>query len=340
MRVVLEQLLRGEHLSKAQAEASMDTIFSGEATEAQIGSLLTLLRVKGETVDEITGFASAMRNRSPKVYYPTKGLLDTCGTGGDGANTYNISTAAAIVSAAGGTPVAKHGNRAMSSSTGSADVLEALGVNIHINETQAQHCLQQVGICFMFAQQFHPSMKFVAGARKQLGFRTVFNMLGPLTNPAGAEHQLMGLFDRSKTETVAKVMRELGVQRALVVASEDGLDEISISAPTKVTELRHGEITTYHVTPEHFGLQTHPIEHIKGGNTEENAAIIQSIFAGEQGAKRDILIANAGASLYVSGQASSLLSGAKQAAEIIDQGLAKEKLQQLVQMTKEFKHVS
>ncbi|MDP5273809.1 anthranilate phosphoribosyltransferase [Chengkuizengella axinellae] len=335
---VLSKLLEGNDLDKNDARQVMEEMMEGRASDAQIGSLLTALRIKGETTEEVTGFAEIMRSKSSRVETANHPLLDTCGTGGDGANTFNISTASAIVAAAGGIRVAKHGNRAMSSKSGSADVLEALGININLDHKQAQLCIDQVGLCFMFAQKYHGSMKNVAAPRKELGFRTVFNMLGPLTNPANADRQLMGVFDKSKTELLASVLRELKLDRAFVVSSFDGLDEISISAPTQVTELKDGLLNTYDITPDDLGLQSYPIDDIAGGDAVENAEIIRSIFKGEKGARRNIVLANAGACFYVFDHCSSLQEGVKIAANMIDSGKAAEKLEDLARFTKEISH--
>ncbi|MFC0214848.1 anthranilate phosphoribosyltransferase [Paenibacillus chartarius] len=336
----LAKLLGGESLQRSEARAVMAHVMEGTATPAQIGSLLTLLRMKGETSEEITGFAEGMRQAAASVRTERTDLLDTCGTGGDGAHTINISTAAAIVAAGGGVRVAKHGNRASSSKSGSADVLEALGVTITLNAEQAARCLEQIGLCFMFAQVHHQSMKHAAAPRKELGFRTVFNLLGPLTNPAGADRQLLGVSDRTKTETMASVLRELQVKRALVVAGLDGLDEISLSAPTQVTELRSGNLRTFEVSPADLGLAESPISAVRGGDAVENAAIIRRVFAGEAGAYRDIIIANSGACFYVTGKAESLREGVELAASVIDSGRAMAKLDQLIQVTGELNYVS
>lgn len=340
MQQALNQLILGHNLSREEARGVMEHIMDGGATPAQIGSLMTIMRMKGETIDEITGFAETMRNKAPRVASEQVGLLDTCGTGGDGGKTFNISTAAAIVAAGGGAKVAKHGNRAMSSKSGSADVLEALGVNIALDSEQATKCLEQVGICFMFSQIFHQSMKHAAGPRREIGFRTFFNMLGPLTNPAGADRQLMGLFDRNKTEIVAFALRELNLQRALVVASHDGLDEISISSPTQITELKDGTISTYHIEPEELGLQTAPIADIAGGDADLNAEIIRAVISGEKGACRDIVLANAGACFYLTEHCHTLQEGVQYAAQVIDSGKALQKLEELIAFTGELKNVS
>jgi anthranilate phosphoribosyltransferase len=336
----ISKVVSGTNLERDEARGVMAGIMEGAATSAQIGSFLTALRMKGETLDEITGFAETMRSKAMKVNVSQMNLLDTCGTGGDGSDTFNISTASALVAAAGGIRVAKHGNRAMSSKSGSADVLEALGVNIQLSGAQAAACINQVGIGFMFAQAYHQSMKHAAGPRKELGFRTVFNLLGPLTNPAGADRQVLGIFDRTKTELMAEVLRALGLKRALVVASLDGLDEISVSAPTKVTELKDNEIRTYELTPDDLGLRTYPLKDVIGGDAEENAVIIHHIPAGEKGAHRDIVLANAGACFYITGQCATLQEAVKFAGSVIDSGKAADKLKELVQFTGDLSHVS
>ncbi|MCY9694017.1 anthranilate phosphoribosyltransferase [Paenibacillus alginolyticus] len=336
----LGKVVSGSHLSRDEARGVMSEIMDGAATQAQIGSLLTALRIKGETLEEITGFAEAMRSKAVQVNVRQNDLLDTCGTGGDGAETFNISTTAAIVASAGGIRVAKHGNRAMSSKSGSADVLEALGVKITLSGEQAAKCLDRTGICFMFAQAYHQSMKHVAAPRRELGFRTVFNLLGPLTNPAGADRQVLGVFDSTKTELIAQALQALGLKRALVVASEDGLDEFSISAPTKVTELKADTIRTYLITPDELGLRSHSIKDVAGGDAILNAEIIRHIFAGEKGPYRDIVLANAAACFYVTGQVGTLQQGVKLAADVIDSGRAEQKLNELIQYTGELCHVS
>lgn len=341
MQQALSQLIGGSDLTRSQANAVMNIIMSGEATAAQIAGVVTAMRMKGETKDEITGFAEAMRAHSSHLHTEQEGLLDTCGTGGSGIHKFNISTTSSIIAAAAGIRVAKHGNRAMSGKTGSADVLEALGVQITITPEQAAQCLDKIGICFMFAQLYHPSLRHAAVPRRELGIRTIFNMLGPLTNPAGADRQLLGLYDRARTSTVAEVLGELGLKRALVVSSHDGLDEISISAPTQVSELLGGKVTTYKITPEELGLTRWPISEVMGGEPEVNAALIRGIFSGEQrGAYRDIVLANAGACIYVGGLAASLSEGVAIAANVIDSGEAQRKLVSLIQTTGELAHVS
>ncbi|MGG1551790.1 anthranilate phosphoribosyltransferase [Paenibacillus ferrarius] len=340
MQQALGKVINGSHLTREEARGVMSEIMEGAATPAQIGSLLTALRFKGETLDEITGFAETMRSKAAQMNVLQSDLLDTCGTGGDGAETFNISTTAAIIAAAGGIRVAKHGNRAMSSKSGSADVLEALGVNITLTGEQAAKCLERTGICFMFAQSFHQSMKYVAAPRRELGFRTVFNLIGPLTNPAGADRQVLGVFDREKTVLIAQSLQALGLKRALVVASEDGLDEFSISAPTKVTELKNDTIATYSITPDDLGLRAHSIKDVAGGDAQLNAEIIRHIFAGEKGPHRDIVLANAAACFYVTGLVGTMQQGVKLAANVIDSGKAETKLNELIQYTGELSHVS
>jgi anthranilate phosphoribosyltransferase len=334
------RVIEGEHLSRAEALAVMNDIMEGLGTPAQIGSLVTAMRMKGETIQEIAGFAESMRSKSHRVETERLNLLDTCGTGGDGANTFNISTATAIVAAAGGIRTAKHGNRAMSSRSGSADVLEALGVNISLNSVDASRCLLHVGLCFMFAQEYHQSMKYAAGPRREIGIRNIFNLLGPLTNPAGADRQLLGVFERNKTEIIAHVLHELKLKRGLVVCSHDGLDEISVSAPTQISELKNGEIRTYDITPDDIGIRSHSLSAIVGGDAQDNAAIIRNVFNGDKGAHRDVVLANAGACFYVADRCSSLAEGVKLAAHTIDSGKAIAKLNELIQFTGEINHVS
>lgn len=336
----LSQLIGGADLSREEARGLMQCIMEGAATSSQIGALLTALRIKGETVEEITGFAEAMRSVASHVATDNARLLDTCGTGGSGIHKFNISTVSAIISSSVSVRVAKHGNRSASGRAGSADVLEALGVNIHLSSEQAKRCLEEIGICFLFAQIYHPSMKHAAAPRKELGVRTVFNMLGPLTNPAGADRQLLGIYDRNKTETIANVLKELGSKRALVVTSLEGLDEISISGPTQISELRHGEVRTYQIHPHDLGLDVHPLEAVLGGDAVQNAAIIRSVLAGEKSPYRDIVLANVGACIYVAGLADSIAEGVQAAARAIDNGSASAKLEQLIQMTGELSYVS
>ena len=336
----LGALTSGRSLTLEEAREVMTMIMRGEATAAQIAGIVIALRMKGETVDEITGFAEAMRAFAHRVPTSNDHLLDTAGTGGSGKQKFNVSTVSAIIAAAAGVRVAKHGNRAMSGKSGSADVLEALGVNIHLNAEQAAECLKRTNICFVFAQLYHPALKHATGPRKELGVRTIFNLLGPLANPANADRQLVGLYDRTLTETVAGVLGRLGLKRAIVVGSHDGLDEISLAAPTQVSELRNGEVRTYDITPEDLGLERAPLEAVKGGDPATNAEIIRRVLNGEKSPYRDMVLASAGACIYVSDLAGSLKEGVRHAAEIIDSGKAAQKLREWIEVSGEIGHVS
>lgn len=330
----IERAVAGEDLDRASAEAAMDTILDGRASDTQIAALLTALRMKGETVDELVGFARAMRRRAaalfpaglPRLNGP---LVDTCGTGGDASGTFNVSTAAAFVVAGAGVAVAKHGNRSISSRCGSADVLEALGVRIELEPARVAAAIEQVGIGFLFAPAVHASMRHAMRARRELRMRTAFNLLGPLTNPAGASAQVVGVFQGEFTELLAAALAELGCRRAFVVHGADGLDEISLSAETQVAELDRGTVRSYVVVPEDFGLRRAPREAVAGGNAATNARIIRRIFRGEFGPPRDIVIANAAAALVAAGAARDWLDGVRRAAEAIDSGAAGETLDAL-----------
>jgi len=332
-QALLNKVVEGKHLSREESIEAMDLVMSGEVLSSQLASFLTALRMKGETVDEITGFALVMREKAARVNIPADNLIDTCGTGGDGGKTFNISTASAIVAAAGGARVAKHGNRAVSSKSGSADVLEKLGVAITLGEKETERCLTETNLCFMFAPLYHQAMKHAVGTRKEIGFRTVFNLLGPLTNPARADRQIIGVYDPSLVEKAAHVLREIGLKRCLVVCSDEGLDEISVSAPTNIVELKDGEIQSYRLTPEDLGLNRYALEDVSGGKAEINAQIIRNVFNGEKGANREIVLANTAAALYVADQCGSLREGVMLAADLIDQGLANRKLEQLIEVT-------
>lgn len=336
----LEHILQGKHLDAAVAEEAMGEIMDGKATPAQIGAFLASLRLKGEQVGEIIGFARAMRARATRFPIDIPGLVDTCGTGGDGAHTFNISTASAFVAASDGVRIAKHGNRAVSSKSGSADVLEALGVPVDLSPKDAADCLRVTNLCFLFAPLYHQAMKHAAGPRKELAVRTVFNLLGPMTNPAGASHQLMGVYDRKLLETVASVLGQLDVRRALVVAGEDGLDELTVTGVSHIAELRDGEIRTYEITPEQFGLRRYEKEALRGGDAAENAAIIHEVFSGSRGAARDIVLLNAGAILYLADRTSSIEAGVIRAAELIDDGLVMRKLEHIRQIAGGMIHAS
>ena len=327
------KLSKKQDLAYAEAEAVMDEIMSGQATPVQMSAYLTALALKGETIDEITASAAGMRAHCIKLLHNLD-VLEIVGTGGDGSNSFNISTTSSLVIAAGGVPVAKHGNRAASSKSGAADVLEALGVKITLTPERSAEILKKINICFLFAQNYHIAMKYVAPIRKELGIRTVFNILGPLSNPAGANMELMGVYDQSLVEPLAQVMANLGVNRGMVVYGQDSLDEISMCAPTSVCEIRDGKFTSYEITPEQFGLKSCSLSELQGGDGMENAKITKAILTGEEkGAKRDIVLLNAGATLYVGGVAESIAEGVKLAAEAIDSGAAAQKLEELVRVS-------
>lgn len=336
IKQALQTVIGGGVLSSELAEEAMSQIMAGEATDAQIAGLLTALRMRGETVEEITGFARAMRSYATQVKSHLQGLVDTCGTGGDGADTFNISTTASFVAAAAGVVIAKHGNRSVSSKSGSADVLQALGVNVDLTPLQAAACLEQVGISFLFAQIYHQAMKHAIGARRELGFRTVFNVLGPLTNPAGATRQVIGTFHADLVGKMAHVLAELGTEHALIVHGEDGLDEITVTGPTKIAEVRNNRVErVFTITPEEVGLSRYEKEELRGGDAKENAQITREVLQGKRGAARDIVLINAAATLYVAGRAGSIAAGVQLAADAIDSGHALAKLEQLVHVTQE-----
>ncbi|MFZ5818208.1 MAG: anthranilate phosphoribosyltransferase [Bacillota bacterium] len=322
MKALLALVAEGKDLTEAQAETAMTLMMNGEATPAQVAAFLMALRIKGETVEEITGCARIMRSRATRVSHGQPMAVDTCGTGGDRSNTFNISTTAAFVVAGAGVPVAKHGNRAASSLTGSADVLEALGVNLSLSAEAVGRCIDEVGIGFMFAPALHSSMKHVAPVRREIGMRTIFNLLGPLTNPAGAQAQVMGVFHPNLTEPLARVLGNLGAKHALVVHGLDGVDEISISAPTVISEMQDGFVQTYRVAPEDVGLSRAPREYIRGGTKEENARITEAVLGGESGPRRDVVLLNAAAALLAAGRVRSLKEGVALAEESIDSGAA------------------
>ncbi len=325
----LEKLCRGEHLTAAQGEDILSYIMSGQATDAQIGALLMALRMKGETPEEICGFARTMRRSCLPIKTKRADVVDTCGTGGDALDTFNISTGAALVAAAAGIPIAKHGNRSVSSACGSADVLAALGVNITLDADAVGRCLDEVGFGFLFAPSLHPAMKYAIGPRREMGIRTVFNLLGPLTNPAGAQRQLLGVFAEEWVEPVAQALKQLGIQRALVVHGRDGLDEISTLGETVVAELAGSEVSTYTLMPEDLGLDRASVEDISGGTPEESAEILVGVLQGEGGPRYDIVVANAGAAIYVGGRAETVQEGVAQAAETVASGAALTKLEDL-----------
>lgn len=345
----IAKVVRGKDLSEKETEMAMDEILSGKATSAQISSFLTALRMKGETVDEITGAARAVRARAIKMQLTNhmvnidrdeinvedETILDTCGTGGDGTNTFNVSTATALVVAAGGIKVAKHGQQTESHHCGSANVLEALGLELDISRTDAERCIHEVGIGFLYAPLFYGAMKYPAGPRREIGIRTIFNLLGPLTNPAGATAQILGVYDSDLTEKMARVLKRLGTREAFVVCGEGTFDEISICGPTRVSHLKDGEISTFDITPEEYGFEKAKPEEIRGGDAKENAQIIRDILEGQRGPKRDMVLLNAGAAFVAAGFDLNLEKGIERARHAIDSGRAKEKLQSLVSFTQQ-----
>ena len=321
-------------VSGVQAEEVFNLIMHGEATQAQIGAILLGLSIRGESSQVVAGAARAMRNAATHIHPQSTGLLDTCGTGGDGLSTFNISTAVSIVVAACGQPVAKHGNRAMSSKSGAADVLEALGVKLELTPEQVASCIDEVGIGFLFAPNHHPAMRHAGPVRRELGVRTIFNLLGPLTNPAKAGYQLLGVYSSEKLELVADALKQLGIKRALVVHGRDGLDEITTTGITDAYLIEEGrDIEPFEVDPSAFGMPFATAEALKGGDAAFNAEIIKHIFAGQKGAARDIVLLNAGAALWVTRRADSIAEGIAIAAEAIDSGKANETLNTLIQFT-------
>ncbi len=332
IKEAIAKLILGTSLSMDEAAAAMEEIMEGQVTPAQFGAFVTALRIKGETVEEIAGMARTMRAKAVPVRV-NGSVVDTCGTGGDGSATFNISTTAAFVVAGAGVKVAKHGNRAMSSQSGSADVLEALGVRLELTAEEVERCLEEVGMGFMFAPAFHPAMKYAAAPRREIGIRTVFNILGPLTNPAGAKAQLLGVADGSLVEKMAQVLKSLGSHHALVVHGEDGLDEITVTGKTQVGELKDGRIKSYSVTPDDFGLSRATRDSLKGGTAVENAAILRDILRGASGPRRDVVLINSAAALVAGDKAASLREGIELARQSIDSGQASAKLQQLIAFT-------
>ena len=333
LKPFLTKIVEGNHLTEEEAYKAMDCIMSGNATDAQMGSFLTGLRMNHETPEEITGFAKVMRAKAAIVPEETE-AIDIVGTGGDLANSFNISTTSAFVIAAAGAKVAKHGNRSVSSKSGAADVLEALGAKIGLTPEESKKCLDEVGVAFLFAQTHHGSMKYAGPVRAQLGVRSVFNILGPLANPAMTNYIVLGVYEKELVRPMADVMKNLGVKRALIVYGDDGLDEISISSTTSVCEINGDEIKEYTIDPEELGLTLAKKEDIVGGTADENAVITKDILTGkEQGAKRDIVLLNAGAALYTIGKAETIKDGVKLAAEMIDSGKANEKLEQFIAYT-------
>ncbi|MCL2764168.1 MAG: anthranilate phosphoribosyltransferase [Treponema sp.] len=334
IREAILSLSKREDLSYEKAKAVMDEIMSGLATPVQMSAYLTALSLKGETINEITGSAFGMRSHCIRLLHDAD-ALEIVGTGGDHANTFNISTTAAIITAAAGIPVAKHGNRSASSKCGSADVLEALGINIGIPPEKSAGLLANIGICFMFAQNYHIAMKFVSPIRRELGIRTVFNIIGPLTNPAGAKMELMGVYERELVEPLAQVLCNLGVKSAMVVHGDDGLDEISLCAPTFVCEVRNGWVRSYTITPEQFGFKRCDKKELQGGPPSENAGILKALLSGQRGAKRDAALLNAAAAMFVTGKYESIEDAVQIASEVIDSGKAMKKLEDFIRFSNE-----
>lgn len=345
----IAKVVCGHDLTEKEMQVSMEEIMTGKATNAQIGSLITALRMKGETVDEITGAARVMRAKAMKVHLNNhtvnidrdeinvedETILDTCGTGGDGTNTFNVSTATAFVAAGGGVKVAKHGNRAVSSRCGSADVLNNLGVKLDVNQSTVERCIRKVGIGFLYAPLFHGAMKYAAGPRQDIGLRTIFNLLGPLTNPAGATTQVLGVYALDLTEKMANVLGRLGAREAFVVCGEGTFDEISICGPTRVAHLKEGEVSTFDMTPEEYGLERATLQDIKGGSAKENARIIRDVLDGKKGPKRDMVLLNAAAAFVAAGLDDDFKEGIVRARDSIDSGQAREKLDSLIDFTQQ-----
>jgi anthranilate phosphoribosyltransferase len=333
LKEAIKKITLGENLSQEEAAMAMDDIMEGRATPSQIGGFLVGLRIKGETIDEITGCAFTMRNKAKKVILDGY-AIDTCGTGGDGGRTFNVSTAVAIVAASCGVRVAKHGNRAVSGKSGSADVLEALGVNIEMSPEEVAETIRRTNLGFIFAPLYHLCMKNVAGPRRELGIRTIFNILGPLTNPAGVKGQVVGVYDRGLVESMAQVLENLGVKRAMVVHGLDGLDEITTTTKTLVSEVRDGRIVHYEIDPADYGIPYARHRDIAGNDASYNARLIVKIFKGEKGPARDIVLLNTAAALYIGNEAENIKEGLEKAAYAIDSGAAYEKLREFIEVSK------
>jgi len=351
LKQAIQKVVSRSDLSEKEMEAAMEVIMTGQATPAQIGAFITALRLKGETIEEITGAARVMRRKATRIRVKDdqinidrdeinldlETIIDTCGTGGDGTNTFNVSTTTAFVVAGCGLRVAKHGNRSVSSLCGSADVIESLGVNLDVPPEVVEKCLNQVGIGFLYAPALHGAMKHAIGPRREIGIRTIFNILGPLTNPAGANVQVLGVYEKDLTPVLAEVLGKLGSRSAFVVYGEGSLDEISIAGKTQLSELKDGRVDTYTIEPEDFGLPRANLDDIRGGDAQENAGIILSVLKGEPGARRDIVLLNAAAALLAAGRATDFPDGITQAAEAIDSGRALEKLEGMKKITNEYK---
>ncbi|HEY5535511.1 MAG TPA: anthranilate phosphoribosyltransferase [Ignavibacteria bacterium] len=329
LKMIISKIIANQNLTEKEAYDFMNGIMKGETTQAQIGGFLVGLRMKGETIEEITGCAKAMRDNATHVNLLSDYAIDTCGTGGDGGKTFNISTACAIIASAGGVKVAKHGNRAVSSKSGSADVLTELGININIEPSDAASLIDEKGMAFLFAQSYHSAMKNAAAPRREIGTRTIFNILGPLTNPAFVKGQTLGIFSKDLTNPVAQVLGRLGSERALVVHGEDGLDEITTTGFTYVSELKEGIVTDYKIYPEDYGIKRTILKNISGGSAKDNAGIILNILEGKKGPQRDIVVINTAAALYIGKKCEALNDGVLIAAELIDSGKALRQLEEL-----------
>lgn len=332
----LQTVLNKHDLTFAQMREVMQQIMSGAATDAQIGGFLIALRCKGESIDEITAAAQVMRELATPVAITGEHIIDTCGTGGDGANTFNISTTCAFVVAAAGAQVAKHGNRSVSSKSGSADVLEAAGVNLNLTPEQVAECVNKIGVGFLFAPKYHGAMKHTGNVRREMGVRTLFNLLGPLANPAAAPNQLIGVFDRQWLEPIAQVLKNLGSQHVLIVNAEDGLDEISIAAPTHIAELKNGMISTYSISPEQFGLTRASLEDLAVTDALSSLAIMESVLNNQAGTAKNIVLLNAGAAIYAANLTNSLQAGIDKAEQMLKSGAAMEKLKALVAFSQQY----
>ena len=336
IREAVAKLVNSENLDQTEAEGVMNEIMQGDATPSQISAFITALRMKGETAEEIAGCAKAMRAHALKVVPKQERIIDTCGTGGDSTGTFNISTVTAFVVSGAGVAVAKHGNRSVSSKCGSADVLQALGAKIELSPEQMAQCIDEVGFGFLYAPCLHPAMQYAAVPRREVGIRTIFNILGPLTNPASASVQLLGVYDPKLSETVAQVLSLLGVRRALVVHGSHGLDEFSTTGSNRVTRLCEGNIRSFRVDPEEVGFPEVSVDQLKGGTVEDNAEIFKSILQGEKGARRDVVLLNAGAALAIAGETAQMKEGVNMAAEAIDSGKAFQKLNQFIELSQSF----
>lgn len=339
MQAVIARLLEGENLSAEEMQNAMRTIMTGEATDAQIGGFLIALRLKGETIEEITGAAQVMRDLAATVELPVEFLVDTCGTGGDGSKLFNVSTASAVVAAAAGASVAKHGNRSVSSKSGSADVLEAAGVRLDLSPDQVARCVKEQGLGFMFAPAHHGAMKYAIGPRRELATRTIFNVLGPLTNPASAPNQVLGVFSKNWVRPLAEVLKNLGSRQVMVVHSADGLDEISLADKTFVAELKEGVVTEYEITPEQFGIDRAPLDALSVETAEDSFRLISEALNDSNHPGADMIALNAGAAIYVSGVAQSLEEGIEMAKDLIGSGQAKAKLEQFARFTRLLKEI-